>query len=69
MINKDWEERWGRTAREDFDNGNLFLINIIVHKLELMKNYYSQADDRYHRKPKTLEKIRRTLDKTLKLAY
>lgn len=69
MINTDWEERWGRTTREDFDNGNLFLINIIVHKLELMKNYYSQADSRYHRKSKALAQIRQTLNDTLELAY
>lgn len=42
---KNWKKRWKKIVKEDFDWDYGYLEKIIVHKLELMLEYYSDPEN------------------------
>ena len=42
---KNWKKRWKNLVREDFDWDYNYLDNLVVNKLELMLEYYSDPDN------------------------
>ena len=39
--NKKWKKRWKKIVKEDFDYDYEFLIELILHKLHLMFDYFN----------------------------
>lgn len=42
---KEWKKRWKNLVKEDFDWDYNYLDNLVIHKLELMLEYYSDPDN------------------------
>lgn len=42
-ANSDWKERWMSFIKYDHDFDGLFLIELIVHKLHIMLDYYDHG--------------------------
>jgi len=43
-YNKNWKKRWKDVVKNDQDYDEINLVKIIVRKLELMKEYFSEDD-------------------------
>ena len=44
-YNKNWKKRWKNVVKNDQDWDFDFFLKIVVHKLELMYDYYKNCED------------------------
>lgn len=43
--NKQWRKRWKDVIKHDYDDDWMYLIEIVLHKLELMRDHFEQNPD------------------------